>query len=163
MLAVPTDSNSLIEILRAGVEVDTTLPPLICTGIAGRPGTLAEVRHQLERWAAGTGLPALVVADLVLSGYEALVNAAEHAYPSGPGPVDLVAARSTDNRVLVTVRDHGQWRPPPLDSGFRGRGLQMIRALTHRVEVRQGPGGTTVHMEWELSATGCGSTTTQHT
>ncbi len=142
--------------------MDSTLPPLICTGIIGWPGTLAEVRHQLERWAAGTGLSALVVADLVLSGYEALVNAAEHAYPSDPGPVDLTAARTTDGRVLVTVRDHGQWRPPPLDSGFRGRGLLMIRALTHRIEIRQDPGGTTVHMEWTLSTTGCGSTTAQH-
>lgn len=157
-----TDSNSLIEILQAGVEVDSDLPPLICTGIIGQPETLAEVRHQLGKWATNTGLPTLVVADLVLSSYEALVNAAEHAYPSALGPVDLVAARTTDGRVLVTVRDHGQWRPPPLDSGFRGRGLLMIRALTQRVEIRQGPDGTTVHMEWELSATGCGSTTARH-
>lgn len=148
---MPADSSSLIETLRAGVEIDSTLAPLICTGIIGRPETLVEVRHRLERWAAKTGLPALVVADLVLSSYEALANAAEHAYPFGQGPVDLMAARTTDGRVLVTVRDHGQWRPPPLDSGFRGRGLPMISALTQRVELRQGPAGTTVHMEWELS------------
>lgn len=150
---MPADSSSLIETLWAGVEIDSTLPPLICTGILGRPETLVEVRHRLERWAARTGLQALIVADLVLSSYEALANAAEHAYPSGQGPVDLMAARTTDGRVLVTVRDHGQWRPPPLDSGFRGRGLPMISALTQRVELRQGPGGTTVHMEWELSTT----------
>ncbi len=143
-----------MEILRAGVEIDSTLTPLTCTGIIGTPGALVEVRHHLERWAANTGLAVSALADLVLSTYEALANAAEHAYPSGHGPVDLVAARTTDGRVLVTVRDHGRWREPPLDPGFRGRGLVMIKALTPHVEVLPGPHGTTVHMEWGLPATG---------
>lgn len=130
------------------MQVDQTLAPLICTGILGEPGHLVEVRHQLERWAARTGLPAPAVADLVLSTYEALANAAEHAYPSGHGPVDLVAARTTEGRVLVTVSDRGRWRPPPVDPGFRGRGLLMIKMLADRMEIRQGAHGTTVHMEW---------------
>jgi len=154
LLAVPAEGSSPIEILRAGVDIDSTLPPLICTGIIGKPGALVDVRHHLEHWAANTGLSPSSLADLVLSAYEALANAAEHAYPSGHGPVDLVAARTADGRVLVTVRDHGRWRKPPLDPGFRGRGLLMIKALTPRVEVLQGPQGTTVHMEWELPARG---------
>ena len=151
---MPAEGSSPAEILRAGVDIDSTLTPLICTGIIGTPGALVNVRHNLERWASNTGLAAPALADLVLSAYEALANAAEHAYPSGHGPVDLVAARSTDGRVLVTVRDHGQWREPPLDPGFRGRGLLMIKALTPRVEVLPGPQGTTVHMEWGLPAVG---------
>lgn len=78
----------LVDNLNPGVEVDSTLAPLICTGILAEPGTLVEMRHQLERWSARTGLPAPAAADLVLSTYEALANAAEHAYPSGSGPVD---------------------------------------------------------------------------
>lgn len=120
------------------------------------------MRHQLERWAARTGLPVPAVADLVLSTYEALANAAEHAYPSGHGPVDLVAARTTEGRVLVTVSDRGRWRPPPADPGFRGRGLLMIKALADRMEVRQGAQGTTVHMEWTRPVTGPGSGPAQH-
>jgi serine/threonine-protein kinase RsbW len=146
----------------AGVEVDSTLAPLICTGILGQPGQLVEVRHHLQRWVAGTGLPALTMADVVLASYEALANAAEHAYPSGPGSVDLVAARTTDDRVLVTVRDYGRWRPPPHDPGLRGRGLMMIRVLTQRVKIAQDREGTTVHMEWELPAPGRGSGMAQH-
>lgn len=115
---------------------------------------MVQVRHQLEHWAARTGLSPSTVADLVLSSYEALANAAEHAYPSGHGPVDLVAARITDGRVLVTVSDRGRWRPPPADPGFRGRGLLMIKTLAHRAEIQQGPHGTTVHMEWTLPAAG---------
>jgi serine/threonine-protein kinase RsbW len=95
----------------------------------------------------------LAVADVVLASYEALANAAEHAYPSGPGLVDLVAARTTDGRVLVTVSDHGRWRPPPCDPGFRGRGLTMIKELTLQVEIQQNQDGTTVHMEWKLPTT----------
>lgn len=152
----------LVESLNPGVQVDQTLAPLICTGILGEPAHLVEVRHQLERWAARTGLPAPSVADLVLSTYEALANAAEHAYLSDPGPVDLVAARTTDGRVLVTVSDRGRWRPPPADPGFRGRGLLMIKALAHRADVQQGPHGTTVHMEWARPVTGPGSGTAQH-
>jgi serine/threonine-protein kinase RsbW len=153
--------TQLVQSLNSGVQVDSTLAPLIC-GLFGEPGNLVNVRHQLESWASATGLSASAVADLVLSGYEALANAAEHAYPAGHGPVDLVAARTTDSRVLVVVSDRGRWRPPPADPGFRGRGLLMIHALAHRVEVRQSPQGTTVYMEWTLSKTGVGSTTAQH-
>lgn len=142
----------LLGTLWAGVQLDSSLAPLICTGIVGRPGPLVEVRHSLQRWAAHTGLSALDVADLVLASYEALANAVEHAYPPGGGPVDLLAARTVDGRVLVAIRDHGRWRPPPPDPGTRGRGLPMIRALAHRAEVQPGPQGTCVQMEWRLSA-----------
>jgi serine/threonine-protein kinase RsbW len=151
----------LVGPLWAGVQVDSSLAPLVCTGIVGQPSPLVEVRHNLERWAAHTGLSALVVADLVLASYEALANAIEHAYPSGGGRVDLVAARTADSRVLVTVRDHGRWRPPPHDPGTRGRGLPMIKALAHRAEVQQSEDGTIVYMEWELPAAECGSRMTE--
>ena len=88
------------------------------------------------------------VDDLELATYEALANAAEHAYPSGRPQVDLEAVATADGGVLVTVRDHGHWRPPPADSGFRGRGLGMIRALAHRSEIEQTETGTVVHMQW---------------
>ncbi len=142
----------LVEQPWSGVEIDPTLAPLVCTGITGTAGTLVEVRHQLERWAARAGLPTATMADLVLASYEALANAAEHAYPGESGPIDLVAARTADGRVLITVVDHGQWRPPPPKPGYRGRGLQMIKALSHRSQIQPGTHGTTVHMEWALPA-----------
>jgi anti-anti-sigma factor len=37
--------------------------------------------------------------------------------------------------VHVEVIDAGTWRPPPSDRGFRGRGLELISALAHDVEV----------------------------
>jgi anti-sigma regulatory factor (Ser/Thr protein kinase) len=154
--------GQLLARLDSAARVDSTLAPLICAGLLGEPGHLVEVRHALERWAARTGLSPLSVADLVLSSYEALANAAEHAYPSGYGPVNLVAARTTDGRVLVSVSDRGRWRPPPADPGFRGRGLLMIKRLAHRAEIQQGTQGTTVHLEWTLPAAGSGSRAAHH-
>lgn len=140
-------------VLWPGVEVDVSIAPLACIGIVGQPKSLVEVRRLLQRWAAHTGLAAVQVADVVLASYEALANAVEHAYPSGGGTVDLLAVGTADGRVLITVRDHGRWRPPPRDTGSRGRGLSMIKALAHRAEVQPGPHGTCVQMEWQLSAT----------
>lgn len=153
---VSEEFTRLARAMWPGVKFDPRLAPLICNGIVGQPGPLVEVRHNLQRWAAHTGLSAMLVADLVLASYEALANAVEHAYPSGGGPVDLIAARTADGRVLVAVRDHGRWRPPPHDPGTRGRGLPMIKALAHRAEVQQGLPGTCVHMEWRLPATAIG-------
>ncbi|NMH99502.1 ATP-binding protein [Pseudonocardia acidicola] len=146
----------LLDAAWSGVVVDPTVPPLVCTGILGEAARLAEVRRRLGEWAATAGLPAPNVEDLVHASYEALANAAEHAYASGPQQVDLIAARTTDGRVLVTVRDHGRWRPPPADAGFRGRGLLMIKAMAYRAEIQRGPNGTAVHMQWRLPPSASG-------
>jgi serine/threonine-protein kinase RsbW len=132
---------------------DTGVPRLVCAGVTGSVGRLTEVRRRLEEWAAAVGLPAEDAEDVVLASYEALTNAAEHAYADGPWNIDLVAARTLDGRVLVTVRDHGRWRTPPRDPGFRGRGLLLIEMLAHRVDIRRGPDGTAVHMQWRVPAT----------
>jgi anti-anti-sigma factor len=46
--------------------------------------------------------------------------------------------------VLVRVGDSGAWRPPPADPGYRGRGLQIIRAVAVDVELTHGPQGTRI-------------------
>jgi anti-sigma regulatory factor (Ser/Thr protein kinase) len=130
------------------VIVDTTVVGVVCEGITGGGREMAEIRSRLRKWATGVGLPADYVDDLELASYEALANAVEHAYPVERPQVDLAAVATQSRGVLVTVRDHGQWRPPPPDPGFRGRGLVMIRALAHRSEVVRTATGTTVHMEW---------------
>lgn len=107
---------------------------------------LVDVRKALEGWAHGTGVPPPVVEDIVLAVYEAMANAAEHAYRSRGGTFDLIAT-CDDGEVVVEVRDRGDWRPPPADPGARGRGLLMIRS-TSRAEIETGPGGTTVRMRW---------------
>jgi anti-sigma regulatory factor (Ser/Thr protein kinase) len=129
---------------------DPAVPALSYTGVSGGPVPLTRLRHQLRDWAAGLGLPRPDVDDLVLACYEAMVNAAEHAYRDRPSTLDLRAVRTLDGHLVVTVRDHGSWRPEPLDPGSRGRGLLMIKSLAQRSAVQPGPDGTAVHMQWRL-------------
>ena len=128
------------------VSAATMVGPLDCPGIPADAARLVGVRRVLQDWALATGLPATTAADLVLAVYEAMANAAEHAYRNRPGTIDLLATVD-DDEVVVTVRDRGDWRPPPADPGHRGRGLMMIRSMS-RAEVEPGPQGTTVRMRW---------------
>jgi hypothetical protein len=69
----------------------------------------------------------------------------------GEGPVELYACR-LDDVVTVTIVDHGQWRTPPADPGFRGRGLDLVRGLSNQADVTRSDHGTTVTMTWLLVA-----------
>ncbi|MGH3781924.1 MAG: ATP-binding protein [Pseudonocardiaceae bacterium] len=107
---------------------------------------ITAVRRAVAAWATGLGLDPDTVDDLALATYEALANAVDHAYPTGPGTV-RVTATSTEDEVIIVVGDQGRWRPPPAP-GERGRGLVLISHLTHHLELRHDTGGTTVTMTW---------------
>ena len=88
---------------------------------------------------------------VLLATGEAVSNAVEHAYPpDAEGVVELTMALGWPDPadVSVAVVDGGRWRPAPPDAGFRGRGLQMIRALADRADITTGPHGTSVRMRW---------------
>ncbi|MGH4007774.1 MAG: ATP-binding protein [Pseudonocardiaceae bacterium] len=107
------------------------------------------LRHQFQDWLA-LDLPTNVVGDLVLAVYEAIANAAEHAYAGHrPGSMQLEAHRGADH-VLIAVSDQGRWRSPTGDS-FRGRGRQLMRLLTQKIHTRCDHRGTVVHFRVELS------------
>ncbi|HWC84345.1 MAG TPA: ATP-binding protein [Pseudonocardiaceae bacterium] len=111
---------------------------------------LRTARRRLAGWARTVGLAGRDVDSVVLAAYEALANAAEHAYPGTEGVIDL-HAEVDGEQVKITVADQGRWRPPPADPGNRGRGLLLIRGLAHSSEVRHRPlGGTVVEMCWRL-------------
>jgi anti-sigma regulatory factor (Ser/Thr protein kinase) len=83
--------------------------------------------------------------DIVIAANEALANAIEHGSPS-PDAVVTLTARQDEPRVVVAVRDRGQWRtraPRP----DRGRGIQVMRAIMDTVDFQPSPNGTTVTME----------------
>ena len=84
---------------------------------------------------------AALIAAVALLFYEAATNAIEHAqHPTEPF-VD-VAAEVGGGRVVITVRDHGQWRErvPSMD---RGRGSTLMSAVADIAAVPS-PEGTTV-------------------
>jgi serine/threonine-protein kinase RsbW len=109
---------------------------------------LPELRGALADWLATLGLSEERQEDVVLAGYEAMANSAEHAYRDGEaGPVE-VRAEAQNGRLTVTVTDYGSWRAPAATNGLRGRGLLLIDSLAdHSAQVHR-EDGTTVTMTW---------------
>jgi serine/threonine-protein kinase RsbW len=115
-------------------------------------GRLTGLRHALAEWAERCGLAPEDREALTLASYEAMANSVEHAYAGQlQGVLDLRAERDpAERRVIVTVTDYGQWKPPPSDPGTRGRGLPLIRGLTPDSAIRPSANGTTVSLSWPL-------------
>lgn len=97
------------------------------------------------------GAPADLIDDLTMAVYEALANVVEHAYhPDHPNPVMRLTARRDQDQLLIIITDHGRWRPPPGEPGYRGRGLAMMRTLTGDVQLHPTAEGTTVRLRATL-------------
>jgi anti-sigma regulatory factor (Ser/Thr protein kinase) len=126
-------------------------PPPLRLRLAGDPlaQQLGWARREVAGWAGQLGLPEEFTEDLVLATHEALANVVDHAYPNGNGEawLDLQCVRGA---VEVVVRDQGEWRTPPTDTGWRGRGLTIIHGLADEVRVQHDGRGTTVRMRWPL-------------
>ena len=125
-------------------------PPLDVTTSATVPNATA-LRRIFRRW-----VKALVgddeANDLTLAVYEALANAAEHAFAGQrePGSMRLHAAVA-DSEITVTITDNGTWRPPALSTGLRGRGLPLMRRLTTEAQVEADFQGTAVRLRHPLA------------
>ncbi|MFE3174948.1 ATP-binding protein [Amycolatopsis sp. NPDC059090] len=135
------------------MDVQEDTRALSCHGIVAEPGALRALRHRLLAWALESGIPDDRAHDIVLAGYEALANVADHAYPGEPGLVDLDAV-CRPGSVEVVIADHGEWRPPddaeddPVS--VRGRGLLLVQATADRADVRTSSDGTVVTLGWQL-------------
>lgn len=116
-------------------------------------GRLAGMRHALAQWATRVGLSDEDTEALVLASYEAMANSVEHAYhDQTQGVLDVRGSVDDDlGRVIITVTDFGQWRPPQPSGGLRGRGLPLIQGLTTTSTITPTAAGTTVTMSWPLA------------
>ncbi len=132
----PTDDVALVVVRLQPAPLVITLPAV--------PASLRPLRRAITAWASAAGLPAAVVDDLQLATGEAAANAAEHAYPDTAGTFEAVLRRMASGEIAVRVRDRGHWRQAPADPGFRGRGLQVIRAIGDDVRVTTDSDGTEV-------------------
>ncbi len=138
-----------------GVTAPTPAADVHWEGVPATSEQLPPLRHALAEWATAIGLPNEQVDAVTLAADEAMSNVVSHAYPDGPGTLDLSAVHHAEpDGVCVTVRDYGRWRPVREDPGpLHGRGLLLIRALAHEVAIEQGPEGTTVRMTWSAGTT----------
>jgi anti-sigma regulatory factor (Ser/Thr protein kinase)/PAS domain-containing protein len=113
------------------------------------PGALRPLRRDLTDWFSYHVDDPEIVAELVLAAGEAVANSVEHAY-SGDGSGRLVfEARIGGEDIRMRVHDHGRWRAPVGDT-TRGRGLNIIRAVTDELTINRHPSGTTVMMHRSL-------------
>ncbi|MFG1913573.1 SpoIIE family protein phosphatase [Micromonospora sp. NPDC048898] len=111
------------------------------------PTRLSVLRKRLEDFLVAHAVDETDVFDLTVAVSEAAANAIEH--PVHPAePMISVAVAIEGRTVTATVRDSGQWREST-GSGFRGRGLALIRALGE-LSVRRTEEGTEVTLRREL-------------
>ena len=125
------------------------LPPLDVTTSATVHNATA-LRRTFRRW-----VKALVgddcANDLTLAVYEALANAAEHAFAAQREPGSMrLRATAADGEITVMITDNGTWRPPALPTGRRGRGLPLMHRLTTEAHVEPDLRGTTVRLRHPL-------------
>jgi len=116
--------------------------------VPAQPASLALVRSELEAWLEREGISGQHAFDAVAAASEATSNAIEHAQQSTEPYVELEVSRG-GSVLTIRVHDHGQWRPPRLETD-RNHGLLLINGLMTRVEILRAEEGTTVTMELEL-------------
>ncbi|MFT7840353.1 SpoIIE family protein phosphatase [Saccharothrix sp. BKS2] len=140
-----------------GYEDDVALlvyrhPAPLVVEFPAHTSQLAPTRHALRAWLARCGLDEEQVQNVLIAAGEACANAVEHAYRDLPAGVIRLEASVAVDRLHLTVTDDGHWkRAVPDTTGYRGRGLELIRALVADVAVEPGPTGTTVEMDVRIS------------
>ena len=112
------------------------------------PGELAAMRSLMRRWLRQADADDLEIAEILTATGEAAANAIEHGGAVTAGIPFEVSGRIDDGAVEVTVRDSGSWRKGTRSEG--GRGIILMRALMHDVDVVAGDDGTVVRMRRRL-------------
>ncbi|PWR07844.1 histidine kinase [Micromonospora acroterricola] len=113
------------------------------------PTRLSVLRKRLEDFLVAHEVGETDLFDLTVAVSEAAANAIEH--PIHPAEPMISVEVAIENRtVTATVRDSGQWREST-GSGFRGRGLSLIKALGD-LSVRRTDEGTEVTLRRQLQA-----------
>jgi len=146
--------------LSEGVADDVALLAFRPVSLAGavlrlerpaRPSAVPDVRHLLGRWLLENGANEDETADVLVACTEAHGNVVRHAYRHEHGTVEIVARIDAPD-IVITVADHGTWRPPDAARpGDGGRGLQIIRAVMDDAEITTTSDGTSIRMRRRLS------------
>lgn len=115
--------------------------------MSSNPANARVIRQSLRRFAVAAGLNQTRTTDFLVACGEAISNVIEHAYGLAEGPL-IVSAIREDDELVIRVSDHGSWRESRQEGS--GRGLPLMRALMHKVEVESDEKGTTVYLRMSL-------------
>ncbi|MFV2100342.1 SpoIIE family protein phosphatase [Micromonospora sp. LOL_024] len=111
------------------------------------PARLSLLRKRLEDFLLAHGVGETDRFDLTVVVSEAAANAIEHPVDPAEPTIDI-EVKVEGRTVVAAVRDSGRWRQS-VESGFRGRGLSLIRALGE-LSVDRTPEGTQVTLRRRL-------------
>jgi PAS domain S-box-containing protein len=117
------------------------------------PEELRFMRAAARTWLDERRLEPTTRSDVVLALAEACANAVEHAYGESSGEI-TVEISMLDQELALSVSDSGRWRDEAQRDPDRGRGYQIMEALSTRLEVDAGPMGTTVRMRFDYMGNG---------
>jgi anti-sigma regulatory factor (Ser/Thr protein kinase) len=134
----PRDDVALVAVrsLAVGARIRISRP--------ASPAAAPETRQVMRAWLSHHGVTRDDSYDVLVAAGEAFANVVQHAYGVPGGTVEIEGALDCD-RVCISVRDRGRWRPRAADRSG-GRGLAMIRELMDSVEVDLDGEGTEIRM-----------------
>jgi anti-sigma regulatory factor (Ser/Thr protein kinase) len=138
--------RTLVPASRPPVVVPPAAPTPVHTDrwrFPSTPQAVPALRRALRRLFSTAGLDRDRSYGMLLAACEAATNAVEHAQDPTEPFID-VTAEVGGGRVVITVRDYGQWRER-VASMDRGRGSTLMSAFAD-VTVVPSPEGTTVTM-----------------
>jgi serine phosphatase RsbU (regulator of sigma subunit)/anti-sigma regulatory factor (Ser/Thr protein kinase)/transcriptional regulator with GAF, ATPase, and Fis domain len=108
---------------------------------------LSRSRAALRSWLTQTRVGPDQAHDMLVAAGEAVANAIEHGHRDSPEGIITLRATALADRVQLTVVDTGSWKiPQPAANRHRGRGIALMRALMHDVDIHPDATGTTVHL-----------------
>jgi PAS domain S-box-containing protein len=140
------------------VRGEATLGERVALKLSPDREALSALRRVLDRWLVEVGAERDEVHDLVMAANEAWQNALEHgtSFARTTVAIDLEAE---DEHVTVTIRDSGTGRAPEdaHSDPDRGRGIELMRALTDEVSLELAPLGSRVRLRRALRARMAGS------
>jgi serine phosphatase RsbU (regulator of sigma subunit)/anti-sigma regulatory factor (Ser/Thr protein kinase)/transcriptional regulator with GAF, ATPase, and Fis domain len=113
---------------------------------------LDRVRAALRGWLTKSPVGSNQAYDVLIAAGEAVANAIEHGHRHSPEGIVSLRATALADQVQLTITDTGSWKPPetPTDSR-RGRGITLMRALMHDVDIQPHTAGTTVHLSARIT------------
>lgn len=113
---------------------------------------LVRIRHRLADWLRAAHITDELAADIVLVVNEACTNCVEHAYRGFVAGAMVVEASLGDGEVHTRITDYGSWKTPAANPVNGGRGLPLIKALSHAMELETAATGTTADITFRLPA-----------